>query len=98
MFLPQGSSLFEINFRRHWYCDLVCRRHRTGAIGYTVDCGGPVKYHKRFHKADYHNLSRLFGVRYREFEIEDARTFLSNNPIAVRTIFVDARKIMEGLL
>jgi len=98
MFLPPGGSLFEVNFRRHWYCDPVCRRHRTGAIGYTADCGGPLRYRKQFHKADYHNLSQLFGVRYREFEIEDARTFLSSNPISVQTISVDAAKIIEAVL
>ena len=98
MFLPPGGSLFEVNFRRHWYCDPVCHGHRTGAIGYTVNCGGPLTYRSYFHKADYHNLSQVFGVRYREFEIEDARTFLSNNPISVQTIYVDAGKIIEAVL
>lgn len=88
-FLPPGAHVFEVNFRKHWYCDPVCFRHQSNEISYRENCGAGLKYHPQFHKADYHNLARFFDKQYREFEVVDAHHFMDANPINVRHLFVD---------
>jgi len=96
--LPGGASLFEINFRKHWYCDPVCSGHRSGQIPYVARCDGPLTYRPHFHKADYHNLAQVFGVRYKEFEILDADRFLDDNPVNLERIYVDAEYLVSSVV
>lgn len=96
--LPDNGHLLEINFRRHWYCDPVCDQHFNGNIGYKTKCNGRLTFRPYFHKADYHNICHLFGKGYTELEVEDASGFLDRNPINVKTIYVDARKVFAELL
>lgn len=95
--LPEGAALLEVNFRKYWFCDPVCTRHKSGELAYRKDCGGPLTYRNTFHKADYHNLSQIFGIRYKELEIEDAEKFTSSNPIGLENIFVDADVVAENI-
>ncbi len=96
--LPEGASLFEINFRKHWYCDPVCARHRSAQIPYATRCDGPLTFRPHFHKADYHNLAQVFGVKYREFEILDAERFLDANPINLERLYVDAERLASSVV
>jgi hypothetical protein len=95
--LPQEAALLEVNFRKYWYCDPVCAKHQSGELPYRTDCGGPLTYRSTFHKADYHNLSQVFGVRYKELEIEDAEKFTSSNPIGLEKIFVNADNVAHNI-
>ena len=95
--LPSNAALFEVNFRKYWFCDPVCRRHLSGEISYQTDCGGPLTWKDTFHKAEYHNLAQLFGVAYLEFEITDAEHFLNDNPIELESIFVDGAAIFRSI-
>ena len=90
IFLPKDSYVFEINFRTYWNCDPVCSKHKFNKISYTTKCDGKLSYKDYFHKADYHNLSQLFGKKYIEFDIEDANTFLTENHISLKNIFVNS--------
>lgn len=94
--LPKNATLLEINFRKFWFCDPVCKRHKTGEISYQTDCGGPLTWKDTFHKAEYHNLAQLYGVGYKEFGIEDAENFLTENPIELENIYVDGDEIFES--
>jgi hypothetical protein len=95
--LPKNATLFEVNFRKYWFCDPVCSRHLSGEISYQTDCGGPLTWKDVFHKAEYHNMAQLYGIGYKEFQIKDAENFLSENPIALENIFVDGDEIFEEI-
>lgn len=95
--LPKESHLFEINFRKYWFCDPVCHHHKNGLIKYKDNCYGKLLYRNYFHKADYHNMSQVFGKKYTELEIEDADTFLDLNPINVKNIYIDSQSLIEKL-
>jgi hypothetical protein len=95
--LPEDAQLFEINFRKYWFCDPVCHNHKSGLLKYKDNCHGQLLYRNYFHKADYHNLSQIFGKKYTELEIEDADTFLDLNPINVKNVFIDGESLIEKL-
>jgi hypothetical protein len=95
--LPKNATLLEVNFRKFWFCDPVCNRHKSGELSYRTDCGGPLTWKDTFHKAEYHNLAQLYGIGYREFEVKDAENFLNENPIEVENIYVDGDKIFEEI-
>lgn len=95
--LPKDAILFEVNFRKFWFCDPVCQRHLTGELPYQADCGGPLTWKDTFHKAEYHNMAQLYGLGYVEFEVEDAQNFLSENPIELEKIFVDGDAIFDKM-
>lgn len=96
--LPDNGHLLEINFRRHWYCDPVCDGHLTGEIPYKQKCNGRLTFRSYFHKADYHNICHLFDKGYTELEVEDAEGFIDRNPINIKNVYVDARKVFAELL
>ena len=67
----------EVSFRRYWYCDPVCECHYSGQCAYKTDCQNrnkvinkssydEKKYKLIYHKAEYYNLSQLFGIGYKE--------------------------------
>ena len=95
--LPDNAHLFEINFRKYWFCDPVCPNHKSGLLRYKDNCHGQLLYRNYFHKADYHNLAQLFGKKYTEWEVEDADTFLDLNPINLKNIFIDSHSLIEKL-
>lgn len=95
--LPKNASLFEYNFRKHWYCDPVCDDHYEGRLKYTDRCDGKLTYRPYFHKADYHNLSQLFGIDYQELDIEYADKFNSRNPIGVGNVYILINKVLDSL-
>lgn len=96
--LPPNGHLMEINFRRFWNCDPVCPAHRSGRLAYRERCDGPLTVRPSFHKADYHNLSGLFGKKYTELGIEDAEGFVDGNPINVMKVFVDAEQVARAVI
>ena len=95
--LPSNGHLFEVNFRKFWNCDPVCDAHKSGLLPYTSRCDGPLIYAETFHKADYFNLAQLFGIRYEEFEIEDADNFLTDNPIVLERVYVNGDLVVEEI-
>lgn len=95
--LPENGHLMEVSFRKYWHCDPVCPQHFDGTLEYKSKCSGKLTYRPYYHKADYHNFAYLFGKRYTELDIEDAKGFLDANPINVKKVFINANYIMEKL-
>lgn len=93
--LPSNGHLMEINFRKHWYCDPVCEQHFAGTLPTTCRCEGQLTWRPYFHKADYHNLAKLFGKKYTELQLEYVDGFIDSNPINVMKVYVDSKYIME---
>ena len=90
IFTPKQTPLIEINFRKHWYCDLVCDDHFSGKISINQKCNGKLTCFNHFHKADYHNLCHLINKKYVEMEaIEYGGSFNTRNPISKQKIFID---------
>jgi hypothetical protein len=112
--LPQNASIIEVSFRRYWYCDPVCACHVSGKCSYIEDChnrnNSINKYRIAektgdliYHKADYYNLSQLFGIRYNEILIEDANGYFKNpgdkdyNPINLTNIYIDTNTMIDKI-
>lgn len=93
--LPSNGHLVEINFRKHWNCDPVCDDHFFGKIDYTHRCNGPLTFKPYFHKADYHNLAKLFGRKYTEVNMDSADTFIDRNPINIKNVFVNSNIVFN---
>jgi hypothetical protein len=102
IFTPLKCPLIEVNFRKHWYCDPVCKSHMNNIISVNEKCDGCLSTYPHFHKADYHNLCYLIGKRYVEIEaVKYGGSFLSENPISKQQIFIDGdelSKIISSLI
>tara|TARA_B100000941_G_scaffold290613_1_gene273827 strand:+ start:730 stop:1617 length:888 start_codon:yes stop_codon:yes gene_type:complete len=98
IFTPQKTPLIEVNFRKHWYCDNVCDKHRNGEISMNEKCDGKLTYRPYFHKADYHNLCYLLGKQYLEIEATKYDGgFLSKNPISKKQIYINGDKLINDI-
>jgi len=112
--LPPGATIFEVSFRKYWYCDPVCVCHSSGECPYKKDCHNrnnnintgridPNTGKLIYHKADYYNLSQLFGVGYKEILLEDADGYFKNpeekdyNPISLTNLYIDTNQLMEKI-
>jgi len=104
--LPKNAAVFEVSFRRYWFCDPVCERHVTGECDYKKDCFNRKDPEKNlyYHKADYHNMSQLFDIGYQEILLEDANGYFKTaeesdyNPINLRNLFVDTDAVVAQIL
>jgi hypothetical protein len=97
IFTQQDTPLFEINFRKHWYCDAVCDDHFYNNISVNEKCNGSLIY-GNFHKADFHNLCYLLGKKYLEIEaIEYKDGFNNRNPISKKKIFIDGNNLVSNI-
>ena len=109
--LPQNATIMEVSFKKYWYCDPVCKGHLSGKYGYKEDChtiSNSRYYDKKnkkliYHKADYYNLSQLFGIGYKEILIEDANEYFKNpsdkdyNPINLTNIYIDSSALIDKI-
>ena len=88
--LPKGATIFEVSFRKHWYCNPVCEKHFNGSIPYSEDCHNrsseingklfDTKTQKLIYtKGDFHNLSQLFNLKYQEIFINDVSDYHTMN-------------------
>ena len=107
--LPKNATIMEVSFRKYWYCDPVCQCHVSGQCPYKKDChtvSDSRHYNTRtkkleYHKADYYNLSQLFGIGYKEILIEDANGYFKNpndkdyNPINLTNIYIDTNAMLD---
>jgi hypothetical protein len=98
IFLPSNGTLIEISFRPYWHCDPVCLKHRNGILNYKKKCDECLlTYKPYYHKADYHNIAKLFGKQYIEIPLTDAEEFIDDNPINVKKIWIDSNKILDKI-
>ena len=114
--LPKNSTIMEVSFRRYWFCDPVCENHYTGEWAYKSDCHNRNKVINKYsfdekkrkliyHKAEYYNLSQLFGIGYKEILIEDANGYFNdntntndiNNPINLTNIYIDTNDVINKI-
>ena len=113
--LPKHASIMEVSFRRYWYCDPVCECHYSGQCAYKTDCQNrnkvinkynfdENKYKLIYHKAEYYNLSQLFGMGYKEILIEDANGYFNdtttsdlNNPLNLTNIYIDTNAMITKI-
>jgi hypothetical protein len=96
--LPDNGHLIEVNFRKHWYCDPVCDNHFHAKIPRSTKCDGKLTYRPYFHKADYHNMCKLFKKRYTEVQVEDTTEYIDRNPINVKNVYIDSLKVMKTVV
>jgi hypothetical protein len=94
-FTPSHCLVIEYNFRKHWHCDPVCDRHYSGKLAYDEQCDAKLTFKPYFHKADYHNLSRILGKRYSELGVEQYEGYQDRNPISRKQLFVDGKKLVS---
>lgn len=98
IFTPKTTPFIEINFRKHWYCDMVCDDHFNGKISINKKCNGTLNYKPYFHKADYHNLCYLIDKKYLEIEaIEYGKGFNNRNPISKKKIYIDGHDLINKI-
>jgi hypothetical protein len=98
IFANTGATLIEINMRLHWWCDPVCTKHLSGEIPFEKKCNGGLKHHPTYHKADYHNLCKMLGCRYKEITPAGYKgRFLDTNPISKEIILVDCAQIVDAI-
>jgi len=118
--LPKNATIMEVSFRRYWFCDPVCENHYTGEWAYKSDCHNRNKVINKYsfdekkrkliyHKAEYYNLSQLFGIGYKEILIEDAYGYFNdntntntntndiNNPINLTNIYIDTNDLIHKI-
>jgi hypothetical protein len=113
--LPKNASIMEVSFRKYWYCDPVCECHYSGKCAYKTDCHNRNKVINKsrfdekknkliYHKAEYYNLSQLFGIGYKEILIEDANGYFNdtttsdlNNPLNLTNIYIDTNAIITKI-
>jgi hypothetical protein len=109
--LPQNATIMEVSFRKYWYCSPICDGHLSGKYDYKEDChtiSNSRYYDKKnkkliYHKADYYNLSQLFGIGYKEILIEDANGYFKNpgdkdyNPINLTNIYIDTNTMIDKI-
>jgi hypothetical protein len=95
IFAKPGAHVFEISFRNHWHCDLVCERHRDGSLSLEEKCAD---VDIQYHKADYRNLCLAFDKRYHEMPAVGGGPYVNDNPISWRTVLVDARALADVIL
>ena len=109
--LPKNATIMEVSFRRYWFCVPVCQCHITGKCDYKEDChtiSNSQFYNKKtgkldFYKADYYNLSQLFGIGYKEILIDDGNGYFKNptdkdyNPINLTNIYIDTNAIIDKI-
>ena len=115
--LPKHASIMEVSFRKYWYCDPVCECHYTGECAYKTDCQNRNKVINKYNfdekkgkliynKADYYNLSQLFGIGYKEILIEDANGYFNdttnntnelNNPLNLTNIYIDTNAMITKI-
>ena len=114
--LPKIATIMEVSFRRYWFCDPVCDCHYTGKCTYKTDCENRNKVINKYtfdekkekliyHKAEYYNLSQLFGIGYKEILIEDANGYFNdntntndiNNPINLTNIYIDTNDVINKI-
>lgn len=98
IFTPKNTSVIEINFRKHWYCDSVCDDHLYNKISVNEKCNGLLTYRNYFHKADYHNLCYLLGKKYVEMEaVEYKDGFNNRNPISKKKIYINGEELINHI-
>jgi hypothetical protein len=118
--LPKNATIMEVSFRRYWFCDPVCENHYTGEWAYKSDCHNRNKVINKYsfdekkrkliyHKAEYYNLSQLFGIDYKEILIEDTNGYFNdntntntntndiNNPINLTNIYIDTNDLIHKI-
>ena len=94
IFAKPGARVFEVSFRNHWHCDLVCARHRDGTLGLDEKCAD---VDIAYHKADYRNLCVAFGKRHCEVPALGGGPYVGANPISWGRVLVDARALALGV-
>jgi hypothetical protein len=107
--LPKDSTIFEISFRKYYYCNPVCENHYHGIIPYTQDChhrsieiNGKLFDKKTktiiYIKGDYHNLAELFNLKYQEIFINDVSDYLPyKNPVTIKNIYIDTKFVLNKI-
>ncbi|WP_186571034.1 glycosyltransferase family 61 protein [Synechococcus sp. PROS-U-1] len=85
VFLQDSATVFEVDFRKYWSCDPVCKDHFSGRISFREKCSDA----KPYHKADFHNLAGLFGKNYDSLSIDGVMGRTDVNPISVAHVLLN---------
>lgn len=92
IFTHTDCIICEINLRKHWFCNPICERHKTGELRIDEDCGqGP-----EFSKYDYINMCKLLGKQYHELT-PDKYTDQSHEHMLSRNFVVDSKQLVNWI-
>lgn len=94
MFTPEGCAVLEIDFRHHWTCDPLCDAHLRGQLAPGERCSATAPVYR---KADYHNLSGLFGRAYQAMSALNLSGYRSANPINVDSVAVSGETLLLSI-
>jgi hypothetical protein len=97
IFIRPGGRVIEINFRNLWTCDPLCDGHFQGILRPGDRCDGRLMYFPHFHKADFHNLCGIFGIKHIELSAVDCGNYIDRNPINTQTLFVNCEDLLAVL-
>ncbi len=95
-FAPERCLVVEVSFRTHWTCDPVCDAHLRGDLPIESACQ-PSDAAPVYHKADFHNLSRLLRRPYCEIPAARTEGYFDRNPINRRKVFVAGGRILDTI-
>jgi hypothetical protein len=94
VFTPEGCDVLEIDFRHHWTCDPLCDAHLRGQLAPGERCSATAPVYR---KADYHNLSGLFGRVYQAMPALNLSGYRSANPIDVDSVAVSGEMLLLSI-
>jgi hypothetical protein len=88
VFARPGTDVFEISLRRIWMCQPMCERHAKGILTDETPCS-PDKPAPYYHKADYRNLAKAFGLNYHEVVTDRGGSYFTNgNQLSVGHLYL----------
>ena len=92
IFTHNDCIVCELNLRKHWFCNPICEKHKTGQLKIEEDCGkGP-----KFSKYDFNNMCKLLGRQYYEL-MPDKYTDHSCESTMTRNFMVDSKQLVSYL-
>ena len=94
VFLQDFATVLEVDFRKYWSCDPVCQDHFSGCIPFKYKC----KHAWPYHKADFYNLSGLFGKNYDSLSVDGVTGRKDVNPINVTNVLIDGKELIHKCL
>ena len=96
VFSRTDAHIIEVDFKKHWYCDPVCNDHYNGKLQSDQKCDGKCT-RGCYHKADYHNLSRLCGKIYSSISAAYTEKFNDRNPINVQYVYINFDQLSKNI-
>ena len=86
---PQ-CKIVEITYRKTFFCDPICEKHRNGYLLHDEDC----HTNKPFYKYDYFHQAKLLGKQHFEYMADDCLQELNIRYNNHKTMLVNSTKLL----